>query len=196
MPSANFVMTHARILYAPTGTSLPNETSVAWGAAWSGFTEPGDLLDELRITLVSTFSGISPQNANGDTNDYQTGEKLTADSILGDFTGPNIALLIQGTNTTTAAGVSQKPNWKIKGGGRRVVNKYLFGFEGFRQDVNGTLQPVRVFFYIASIRQNGAWRFNKDQKLGAPFTVKAYHDTTKTIGEQLWEIHIVTGPTS
>lgn len=196
MAVADFLMTGARVLYAATGTSLPSETNVAWGASWSSFTELGSLGDELRLNYRPTFTGISPQNALGDVKDYRTNEALSAESSLLDFTGPNLALLIGGTNTTTGAGGSQKPFYNVVGGGQPVVTQYLFGFEGFRPDSSGNLQPVRLFFFKASIRMNGPIRLNKEQKLTMPFAIKAYHDPTLTVGQQLFRIHVVTGPTS
>lgn len=196
MATANFLMTGARVLYAPTGTSLPSETNVAWGAAWSGFTELGELGEELRVNLRQTETGISPQNALSDTKGYITNEALSAESSLLDFTGPNLALLMHATNTTTGAGGSQKPYDKVKGGGDPVIVTKLWGFEGFRPDSNGTKQPLRFFIYIGSIRMNGPIKMGKEARLMKPFFIKAYADTTKSVGSQLYEWHIVTGPTS
>lgn len=196
MAVADLLMSGARVLYANTGTSLPSETSVAFGASWSSFTELGILGDELRVNYRPTFTGISPQNALGNVKAYRTNEMLTLESTLEDFTGPNLALLTGGTNTTTGAGVSQKPFYSVAFGGQPVVTTKLWGFEGFRADVNGTLQPVRFFIFAGSIRANGPMRFNKEQKLVMPFLIEAYHDPTLTVGQQLGKIQIVTGPTS
>ena len=196
MAVADFLMTAGRLLYANTGTSLPSETTVAWGASWSGFTELGAMGDEVRVNYRPTFTGISPQNALGDVKDYRTNEQLTIEGTLLDLTGPNVALLIGGTNTTTGAGGSQKPFYSIVGGGQPAVTTKLWGLEGFRLDSSGTMQPVRLFVFSGSIRMNGPVRFNKERRLETPFIIKAYHDPTLTIGQQLFKWHIVTGGTS
>ncbi|TXH52445.1 MAG: hypothetical protein E6Q97_15980 [Desulfurellales bacterium] len=196
MAVADLLMTGARILYSNTGVSLPSETSIAYGASWTSFTELGILLEELRVNYRPILTGISPQNALGNVKAYRTNEVLTAEGLLGDFTGANLALLTGGTNTTTAAGGAQKPYYNIVFGGQPAVTNKQWGFEGFRLDSSGNQQPIRFFIFNGSIRMNGPMRLNKEGKLGLPFIIEGYHDPTLTVGQQLGRIHIVTGPTS
>ncbi|WP_230677481.1 hypothetical protein, partial [Streptococcus pneumoniae] len=57
-------------------------------------------------------------------------------------------------------------------------------------------QPVRVFIYRGSIRVDGNIEFAKGAGTSLPATITGLLDSSKAVGAQLMEIHVVTAPAS
>ena len=199
MAVADILVSGATMYTAPFGESLPDETSVAFGASWGGnWTDRGELSSP--VVWNASFSDVmmDVQGSAAPVKEFIGSENHTITTTLAEFTGANLALGLGGTNTDTAAGASQKGYSRIQGGGNRTITHYAVGFEGYREDSVGALQPIRLFFFNATVKVSGSISFDKNSPLGTPITVKAYADLTNhsTEGQQVFEIHYVTAPTT
>lgn len=194
--SDSVLVAEAAILYAPTGTALPDETSVAWNTfgSWTGWAMLGYTSAPTTFTYnYETFS-VDVQQSLAPIKQRKTSESVVIASSLAQFEGPLIALALSGTNASTAAGASQKAFDRITTGGDPALTERMFAIEGWRQDSVGTKQPVRVFVYRGTITANGGIPFDKNAVTAIPISITGLGDSTKAIGANLLEIHIVTAP--
>lgn len=197
MAAADILMSKAQIYYAPVGESLPDETSVAYGASWGGnWASAGFSSAPVQMEWVEGRVGADIQQALGEIKDWRVDERITLRTMLPELTGASLALLMHGTNSDTAAGGAQKAYSRIQAGGQFIVAQKAVGLEGYRPDSAGTLQPIRLFFFKASFMLDRGISMSKRDVIGLPIVIKTYPDETKTVGQQLLEMHIVTGPTS
>lgn len=185
------------LLYAPKGTTLPDETTVdvndfaSWPSGWIHLGYTGDAptfnytYDVFEVPAEQSLSPIKRK---------KNSEALTISTNLLQFDGDHLALATGGTNTDTAAGASQKAYSRVVGGGDTSLDEYMFALEGQREDANGDLQPVRFFVYRATIRANGDIAFAKAAATAIPVQIEALNDDTKSAGSNLYEAHIVTAP--
>jgi hypothetical protein len=197
--SSDVLVTEANILYAPTGTTLPDETSVAWKtfSGWAaGWVHLGYTAEASQMGLTYQTFDFFVEQATQPIIRRKTSEVLTLTISLAQFTGANLALVTGGTLTSTAAGASQKAYDKIIAGGDSNIPEYLVALEGYRPDSAGTKQPVRIFLHRCTITLNGNVQFAKAGGTVMPVTISAIADTTKAVGAQLFETHIVTAPAS
>ena len=197
MAAADILMSKAQIYYAPVGEALPDETSVAYGAAWGGnWTSLGFTSAPVTMGWVEQRVGADIQQALGEIKDWRVDERAVLRTMLPELTGASLALLLHGTNTNTVAGAGQKAYSRIQAGGQPIVTQKAVGLEGYRPDSAGTLQPVRLFFFKASFMLDRSVAWSKRDVMGLPIVIRTYPDETKTVGQQLLEWHIVTAPAS
>lgn len=194
MAVADILLSAARILYSDVGTALPDETTVAYGGAWSSWTELALTSAPLRVTYRDTFVKASVQQFLTPVKAFRTSEMVNASSAMAEVTGDNLEMLLSGTNTDTSAGASQKAYSRIIFGGNVPITPLQWGFEGWRIDTAGTKQPVRFFIYSALITFDGQLTFGQSEIMNLPFRLESFADTGKSVGGQLGEMHIVTAP--
>lgn len=193
MGYADILLSPAKIWYAPVGEALPDETSVAYDADWGGNWEQF-ALTKTPVTLnrdVSTFD-VFVEQTTVPLRRAITEEKMTIETQLAEFTGVNLALVMGGTNTTTAAGAGQKGYDKVVAGGEWTLPERAWGIEGKYIDADGDEFPVRLFLYRATVKLGGELSFQKGDYVGVPIQIEALGDTSKAIGAQMIEIHRVT----
>jgi hypothetical protein len=189
----------ANLLYAPVGTTKPSDSTVAandfasWPTGWVhlGYTDTGP-----NFTYGYDVFEVTAQQSTAPLKRRKTSETLTIAANLLQFEATHIALATHGTITHTAAGVGQKEVDKIVGGGDPTLPEYMFAWESTRPDVAGTLQPVRMFLPRGTITQNGETSFQRDGATVLPVQVAALLDASLPIGQQLYDLRIVTGPTA
>ncbi len=198
MAVADILMTRTKIYYAPVGESLPDETSVAYGASWGGnwTALAGLTAAPVSMDWVERRAGANVQEALGEVKDWRVDEAAILRTLLPEFLGASLALLVHGTNTNQNAGVGQKAWSRVQAGGQPIVTQRALGLEGYRPDSAGTLQPVRWFFFLASFMLDRGTQFSKSDVSGLPVMIKTYPDPTKTVGQQLFEVHVITAPAS
>ena len=195
--SNDILVAEANILYAPKGTALPDETTVAWNtftdwdAAWKHL---GYTAEAARIGYNYDTFELEVEQTTQPVIQRKVSERFTIDFTLAQFDGTNLALVTGGTATNTAAGASQKAYTKVVAGGDTNLGEYLFALEGYRPDANGTKQPVRIFVHRATIRLNGNIQFSKNAGTTVPVQITGLADTGKAVGQQLFEAHIITAP--
>lgn len=190
---ANILITPAIIYRAPVGTALPDETSVAYGADWGGaWINVGYTLEPLAMAIDEQTFELEVQQVVNPVIQRRTKQIVTFETTLAETTGVNLALALDGSNSDTAAGVGQKAFSEIKMGGSTTITQYAWGFEGVRPDADGNDQPVRVFLYKGTCVTGGQVQMAKGEATGIPIKITALPDTSKSIGQQLMVIHIVT----
>jgi hypothetical protein len=200
--SDDVLVSYANVLYSPVGTALPDETTVAWNAdsgaytSWTGWTLLGYTSAPTTFTYAYEVFEVSVEQVAAPIKRSKTNETLTISTSLAQFDADILALVLDGTATPTAAGASQKAYDKVVAGGDTELNEYQFAFEGYRVDDAGTKQPVRLFVYRATLTQNGDTAFDKGGVTSIPIQIQALGDSTKSAGQNLVEIHVVTGPTT
>jgi hypothetical protein len=193
MGYADILLSPATIWNAPVGEPLPDETTVAYGAAWGGNWVQFSLT-KTPVTLnrdVSTFN-VFVEQTTVPLRRTITEENMTIETQLAEFTGDVMALVMGGTNTITPAGAAQVAFEKIVGGGEWTLPEGCWGIEGKHIDADGDEFPVRFFFYRATVKLGGELSFQKGDYVGIPTQIEALGDTSKPVGSQLYEIHRVT----
>jgi len=198
--ASDVLVADARVLWAATGTALPDETTVDWNDStgaytnWTDFTMMGYTLVPTVINYTYETFEVDVQQSASPIKRSRNTERITAATTLAQFDGDLLALILGGTNTDTAAGASQKGFSEIKAGGNTALAEYLFAIEGYRLDTNNNEQPVRVFIHRGTIRQDGDIPFDKAGATGMPVIIEGLADSSKATGEQLVQIQIVTAP--
>jgi hypothetical protein len=192
MAKQDIIVSPAKLWVAPVGEALPDETTVAAGAVWGGnWTSLGYTLEPVAINFeVETFD-LTVEQEITPVRTLRTLLNAGFTTTLAELTGANLAMVMDATKTTTAAGASQKGYDLIEVNAEKAdVSLYTFGVEGVRvSDTNARL-PVRIFFPRASITSNGELTFAKGAGAGLPVVVRAFagNDSKAVI------IHNVTAP--
>ena len=195
--SNDVLVAEANILYAPKGTAFPDETTVAWNdfAAWdAAWKHLGYTAESSRIGYNYDIFELEVEQTTQPVIQRKVRERFTLDFVLAQFQGESLALVTGGTATDTPAGVSQKGFTKVVAGGDTNLNEYLFAIEGYRPDTNGDKQPVRIFVHRTTIRLNGNIQFSKNAGTTVPVQIAGLADTSKPVGQQLFEAHLITAP--
>jgi hypothetical protein len=199
----NLLKSKARVLIAPVGESLPDETSVdydnSWGGNWVDF---GFTKTPLAFNYEYDEHEFHTEQILGPVRRDKTGERATFETTLSEVTSDNLNYAF-GTDpsdandgvTDTAAGASQKAFSDQTVGNTARVDEYAVGIEGQRYDSAGTGQPVRIFFAKATLRLNGALEFSQksDDHTGIALQIKALANASTG---RLFQIQEVTAPAS
>lgn len=193
MAVTDILVTPAKIYRAPVGEPLPDETTVAYGAAWGGnWTDLGYTLEPVSLSYETEVFKLMVEQLTSPVRQVRQEENVAIETVLAELTGANLALVLDGTTTTTAAGVNQAGYDRILAGGSVSLSEYAWGFEGFRLTATNARLPVRVFIYRGSAVLNGQLTFAKSAGVGIPIRIEAMPDTAKAAGQQIVEIHNVT----
>lgn len=193
MAVTDILVTPATIYYAPVGEALPDETSVGYGDAWGGnWVDLGYTLEPVSLSYETETFELEVEQITLPVRRVRTKETVMIETSLAEMTATNLALVVDGTATTTAAGVGQVGFDEILAGGSVDLSEYAWGFEGFRVTAANVRLPVRVFLYRGQAVLNGQLTFAKGAGVGIPIQIKALPDTTQTAGEQILVIHNVT----
>lgn len=198
MATIDVLMTGATVLYSDIGTSLPDETSVGFNAygSWSSWTSCGETATPVGVDHTKSYYAYETQQHSYPTDMRIVSKSTTINFGVDELTGEMLALLLDGTNTATAAGAGQKAYNSITWGSDLTTTAKQWAFEGFRVDSDGTQQPVRWFFYKAVLSIAGEFIFNKGNHTVVPVVLYPYADAGKTAGQDLGLIHLVTAPAS
>lgn len=197
MADQDILIAPGKLYYAAVATANPDETTVAYGAAWGGgWTSLGDFIEgsglvlaiEEEMTKVYTEQSTSPKNA------VRTRREVMVRGTLAEHSVTNMALILQGTADTTAAGPAQKGYSNITFGTESDVDFYKFGIEGLRKDSSDGNQPVRWFLHKGYIRLSGDINYAKQNPTGIPIEITILGDGTQNAGEELGILQIVTAP--
>lgn len=198
MAVTDILVTPAKIYRAPVGTAVPDETTVAYGAAWGGgWTDLGYTLEPVSLGYESETFKLMVEQLTAPVRSVRQEESVTIETVLAEITGANLAMAMDGTSTPTSAGVNQAGYDLVEAGGSVAISEYAWGFEGYRLAASNAKLPVRVFVFRGVATLNGQLTFAKSAGVGIPLRIEALPDTTKAQGKQLLLIHNVTAsPTS
>lgn len=193
MPAADILIGSVRVFKSPVGTAVPDENDIGYGDAWpAGWTELGYTAAPLTANLEREFINKMVEQALSKVGKYISGETLTLETTLAEFTMDNLALAWGGTVIDTAAGAGQVGMEELKGGGSICLSTLQWGFEGLYQDAACENQwPVR-FFCIGEAEMGGQLEFGKTVQTGIPLRVEASEDLDKPAGQRLYHWQKVT----
>ncbi len=195
--AANIIKSGAQVWYAPTGETLPDETSVAFGAAWGGnWARVGYTKAPLTFTYEDERTDITVEEVLAPVLQRRISENAMFETTLAELTATYLKLAAggQGTVSTTAAGAGQKGYEELTFGDEVIIEEKRWGFEGMYVTAAGVEQPIRVFVYKGVALLNGDLEFSKktDDYVGIPLQVKALADTDNS--NRLWTFQRVTAP--
>lgn len=157
MGAENIIIGKGRFYVSPVATAKPDESTVAYAAAWSSWTDMGKMLDGkgVAFNLGDAYKETFTEDNLGPERVTRTKRRPMFKVSLAEFTSANLEKVLGATATTTAAaGGGQKGYFEVGIGDDPNVTLYQFGMEGVRYDTSGNEQPVRYFIhkgYIASV---------------------------------------------
>lgn len=185
-----------KLYVAPTTTANPDETTVAYDAAWGGsWTNLGDFPEGSPITLSinEDVFEVYGEQSTGLKKQSRTRRVIMVTGALQEHTIANWAYLLDATaDAAVAAGASQKGYQELPFGVGTDISEYKFGIEALRVDTAGANQPVRWFLHKGSIRLSADIAYAKGAQTGMGFEIKIYEDDTQSAGEELGILQIVT----
>lgn len=193
MATQDILIGYAKIWYAPVGEAFPDETSVAYGAAWGGnWKYLGDTLEPLTLNIDRTIFDVEIQQSNVPVKQSITKQTIALKTTMAEHTITTLQLAFLGTASSTASGASQKAYSQLQFGGETAPAYYAWGFEAVYQTANNTSQPARYFFWKGSLTLDGNITFDKGAPAGIPVSITMLADTTKPLGQQTALIQITT----
>lgn len=194
--TTEFLIGPGKLYSAPVGTANPDESTVAYGAAWGGsWTALGDLLDggPATLTIAEEFAQVTLEAYATPVKATRTGLSVMLKATLANFSVGNWERLLRTTaQTTAAAGGGQKGYSDLAFGAGLGLTILKFGIETVRQDSAGVNQPVRWFFHRGYIRLAGDVVSSKAEPTGMPVEITVLADTTQSAGQEMGMLQIVT----
>lgn len=195
MADADILIGPGKLYYAPVGEANPDESTIDYDEAWGGnWTNLGDFLEGEGVTLSldEEFTKVYTEQSTAPKNAVRTRREAMVTVTLAEHSVANMALILDGTAATTAAGAGQKGYSDIPFGTNSDVDFYKWGIEGLRKDASNNNQPVRYLFHKGYIRLAGDVEFAKQNPTGVPIEITVLGDGTQSAGEELGTLQIVT----
>lgn len=198
MAVADILLSPATLWVAPVGETEPDETSIEYGDDWGGnWDSVGYTTAPVTLSRNVDEFELSVEQITNPVARLITNETVLIETVLAEQTATNMAMVLNGTSSTTAAGASQRGYEQVVSGGDPALDKYAVGFEGLYKDSSNNEFPVRVFLHIATVSMNGSLEFSKSSAAGVPIQFKGLADTSKTKGQQMLKwIKVTTEATS
>jgi hypothetical protein len=198
---ANIIKSGAVLYEAPVGEANPDETSVAWGAAWGGnWVRVGYTKEALAMAYESEEFDIEVEEELPPVARRRVKETMMLETVLAELTAAYLQLATsnQDTVSETAAGAAQKAFEETGLGGEPILTVKKFGFEGRFITSGGDDEPIRMFVHRATAKLNGNLEFSKKSTdyVGVPIQIAALSDTTQSVGQKLALFQRVTSETT
>src|SRR5574340_544819 len=197
MSVSDILVAGATVWKAPVGTALPDETTVAAGAAWGGTWEQiGYTAAPLSVKVEKEQLDLMIQQAIGVVGRVNTKENWSLETTLAEYAMDHLALALGGIVGTTPAGAGQVGYDQYDAGGDTTLDRISFGFEGTYVSAAGNTHPVRLVVWIATAEAGAELEFGKETQTGIPLKIKAIQDLSKAAGKQYVSGYKVTAPAS
>jgi hypothetical protein len=198
---ANVIKSGARLYVAPTGESNPDETSVAYGAAWGGnWARVGYTKAPLVMAYTSEEFDVEVEEELGPIKRRRVRETMTLETVLAELTAAylQIAASDQDSVSETPAGGAQKAYEETGLGGEAILTEKKWGFEGLFITSGGDEEPIRLFVHIGTAMVNGNLEFSQKTTdyTGIPIQIKALADTSQSEGQKFCLFQRVTSETT
>jgi len=184
---ANIIKSGATLYRAPVGETIPDETTVAYGAAWGGNWETfGYTKEPLTISYESEEADIVVEEELAPVKRWRISESLTLETVLAELTAAylQVAASDQDDVTETAAGAAQKGYEETGLGGMFELAEKAWGFEGLFITSGGDDEPIRVFVHKGTAMLNGEVDFSRDSDdyVGVAIPRRALADPSQDAG--------------
>jgi hypothetical protein len=181
---------------APLLTANPDESTVAFGAAWGGaWVDVGDFPEGsgVAISLAEEVYKVYSEQLTVTLGVTRTRREAMLTGSLLELSIANWELALQGTAVTTAAaGGGQKGYSEIAFGASADVTLRKWGVEARRYDDAGNPQPVRWFFHQGFFRMTGEVAYGKTKESALAFEVTIIGDLSQDSGEELGILQVIT----
>lgn len=178
------VVSPARVLYSPVGTSLPADT-LAPGGTWpTGWIELGYTAEPLKSSYTFDTIDHFVEQHLAKVGSNKSKEALMLETVMAEFTATNLNLAWDGSVTPG----TNSDEFDI--GDYRFLTKRQWGFEGDHVDGDGNYIAIRAFVWVATAVTGGELVLSKSATTGIPLKVDAFADTTRTVGNRLMKIQI------
>jgi len=198
---SQIVHSGATLWNAPVATAIPDETSVAYGAAWGGnWVRVGYTKAPLTLAYTSEEAEIAVEEELASVKRRRISEALVLETVLAELTAAYVQLAASNQYAvgTTAAGAAQKAYEETYLGGDPTLTEKEWGIEAMFLDSSGNPQPIRFFIHIGTAMLNGNLEFSQktEDYPGIPIQIKALADTSLAAGQKLVRFQRVTAPTT
>lgn len=183
--ASNVIVGPARMLIAPTGSTLPTLDGtvepVVWDPAWIevGYTEDGTKLAyQPTLKEIMVDEEPAPVKRSLDT------EKATISANVAESTLVNLnAAISASTLTSQAADATHAQTKTLKVGGGSLT-EVMVGLEG----LSPTGRQRIIIGYRAQAQANIQLQFKRNDKTIIPVELSLLADSTKPSGENLFEV--------
>jgi hypothetical protein len=187
---AEILVSGAWTWVAPEGEDFPDPDSVDVGDDWGGEWEWLGLTTEpLSQNVDTTTFEVDVQQSNLPVLQSITAENMKLTTTLAEQRAELLQLVDGGNIYTTAAAAGVHGVSELRAGGRTQRTVYTVGFETRHALPDGTLVPLRLFFYRATFARGGAVAYDKGAAAGIPIEITVLGDTTQATDEQnyVWQ---------
>jgi hypothetical protein len=191
----------ATLWVAPAGEAIPDETSVAYGAAWGGnWVKVGYTKAPWTQAYSSEEAEIEVEEELGAVVRRRIKEELVWETVLAEITAEYVRLAgsEQDAVTTTVAGAAQKAYEYTSLGGDAVMAVKKWGVEMLHLTSGGDEEPIRIFMHRGTAKFNGNLEFSakSSEAAGIPIQIRALTDTSQNAGEKMCLFQRVTSETT
>jgi hypothetical protein len=200
MSYTDVVITGATVLASDVGVVLPSINTIAfnsyssWPAGWANL---GLVSGPVRIRRNKDVFQFDAQQYADPVVARIVGKQTSVRFELGELTLINLAhALDPGANATISPGAGVKGSFSLDFGSDLTTTERQYAVEGFRVDTANTQQPVRAFFYRCITLLENEISFNKRDAARLAINLLCLVDTTKTQGQDVGKIQVVTAPAS
>ena len=166
-----------RAPWAATPEALPDDTTVAEGADWSGNWERiGATSAPLTFVYEDERSDAEVEEFLGAVDRRRTKEMVKIETVLAEIDATYLQLLVGGTVVTTAAGASQTGVDSLPVGNVAKIENCSIGFEGIGYDpTDESALPLRIWIPRATMTLNGELVFSRREEswVGMPIVIEA-----------------------
>ena len=196
MADQDILIGPGKLYRAPLDEANPDESTVAYNAAWGGgWVNMGDLIEgsPISLALAEEFTKVYTEQSTSAKNAVRTRREPMIKGTLAEHSIANWEVLLDATaEPTAAAGGGQKGFTDIPFSDQPEVSFYKWGIEAFRKDANDNVQPVRWFLHKGYIRLAGDTQYAKQNPTGIPFETSVLGDGPQAATERLGILQIVT----
>lgn len=190
---ADLIVGPATVYYAPAGTALPDEDAIDYGDAWGGsWVALGTTKTPVTVKFEVERGEAMVEQSTVPLKRWIISEKAAIETVIAELNTDSLQLLMEGTETVTAAGAGQVGMSEFEMGDTNTMTVRAWGFEGLYLTDAGVSFPVRVFIYRATSVINGDLEFGKADYTGMPLRIEALGDVTKAMGKRLVKVQKVT----
>ena len=196
MAVADIIITPCKVYYSATGATLVADTVAAGGAWPAGWTALGYTLVPLSIELKRDPAIADIQESLNEIVRGFKKEALTAETTLAELTGAQLALVMSGTLSQTAAGASQPAKDELIGGDVTSATERQWGFEGAYVNASGTACFIRFYIWKGVAEMGSKLEFGKSDPTGTTLRVVGNPDMTKAAGQRVWKLVKMTAAAS
>lgn len=185
-----------KLYRAAVGEANPDESTVAWDAAWGGnWVDMGDFPEGSPLTVSipeEIYKGYSERSTVAQVVSRTRREPMIKGSLF-DHSPDNLEILLQADrDTTAAAGGGQKGFDELSISDQANVTLYKWGVEALLVDDDGNNQPIRWLFHKGFIRLTGDLAYAKTKETAIPFEITVLGDSSQAATQRIGVLQIIT----